>query len=428
MNRTKTKTYSIGLAALTVGVLLMTAGLVRHQHALSVLGAILGGGALGLPWRDGTRVRHAVSPSTAEAVPVPPATEAAASDTSGLTEPSPPFELPALVDHMLASDRYALLLRPQIVQDLAPRQAARAASALEAGMSLIPAGEMLVAASGSKVRVTSDQSNHAAKRPQRVWIDAVYIDRFAVSNRQYHQFVVSGGYAEHSLWDPEIWQMLSEFVDETGALGPRFWKNGKYERGWENHPVTGVNWFEASAYACWVGKRLPSDAEWIKAGAWPVTLPDGTQSERTFPWGDAMDRNRANLWRSGPGFTAPVEAFVAGGSAGDVRQLIGNVWEWTSGRLEDPDLLDSNSDTDNGSSFCSLRGGAFDTYFDAQATCRFQSGDHPLSRKHNIGFRCALGVCDLIIEQPAENFIHHESVQPAVTEVAADVHPLEMIA
>jgi iron(II)-dependent oxidoreductase len=43
----------------------------------------------------------------------------------------------------------------------------------------------------------------------------------------------------------------------------------------------------------------------------------------------------------------------------------------------------------------SVRGGAFDTYFENQATCQFQSGDDPTSRKHNIGFRCALSVCDL---------------------------------
>ena len=43
----------------------------------------------------------------------------------------------------------------------------------------------------------------------------------------------------------------------------------------------------------------------------------------------------------------------------------------------------------------SIRGGAYDTYFDTQAHCQFQSGESPLSRKHNIGFRCALGFCDV---------------------------------
>jgi iron(II)-dependent oxidoreductase len=45
-----------------------------------------------------------------------------------------------------------------------------------------------------------------------------------------------------------------------------------------------------------------------------------------------------------------------------------------------------------------IRGGAFDTYFDSQACCSFQSGDDPLARKHNIGFRCAISLCDLADE------------------------------
>src|SRR5262249_3713944 len=45
--------------------------------------------------------------------------------------------------------------------------------------------------------------------------------------------------------------------------------------------------------------------------------------------------------------------------------------------------------------FKSIRGGAFDTYFENQANCQFASGEHPLLRKHNIGFRCALGICDI---------------------------------
>ena len=45
----------------------------------------------------------------------------------------------------------------------------------------------------------------------------------------------------------------------------------------------------------------------------------------------------------------------------------------------------------------SVRGGAFDSYFDTQAHCQFQSGESPLARKHNIGFRCSLGFCDVIL-------------------------------
>jgi iron(II)-dependent oxidoreductase len=51
----------------------------------------------------------------------------------------------------------------------------------------------------------------------------------------------------------------------------------------------------------------------------------------------------------------------------------------------------------------SIRGGAFDTYFDKQATCQFQSGESALARKHNIGFRCAVGVCDLLLARSGDD-------------------------
>jgi hypothetical protein len=79
--------------------------------------------------------------------------------------------------------------------------------------------------------------------------------------------------------------------------------------------------------------------------------------------------------------------------------MIGTVWEWTAGELDLESWTRLSAEGSlQSTARKSLRGGAFDTYFDVQATCQFQSGDHPLARKHNIGFRCALGTCDL---QPA---------------------------
>jgi iron(II)-dependent oxidoreductase len=144
---------------------------------------------------------------------------------------------------------------------------------------------------------------------------------------------------------------------------------------------------------------LPTEAEWFKAGSWPVPLSDKKQWQRKFPWGDTMDRERCNLWGSGPGKIVAVGEFSSGVSVGGVYQLIGNVWEWTSGNFGSSEA--EGQDLILPAPMKSIRGGAFDTYFENQATCQFQSGESPLSRKHNIGFRCALGLCDGASPEPA---------------------------
>jgi iron(II)-dependent oxidoreductase len=159
-----------------------------------------------------------------------------------------------------------------------------------------------------------------------------------------------------------------------------------------------VSWYEASACARWLGKRLPSDAEWVKAVAWPVQLSPAVRVQRRYPWGDTMDRAKANLWGSGPGRIVSVHAFAAGTSVGGVQQLVGNVWEWLSGAFA---ADDRDGSLRLPTPMKSIRGGAFDTYFDDQAACQFQSGENPLARRHNIGFRCAIGVCDLLLARGA---------------------------
>src|SRR5205823_5263762 len=99
-------------------------------------------------------------------------------------------------------------------------------------------------------------------------------------------------------------------------------------------------------------------------------------------------------WGSGQHRTVPVRALPTGASASGVEQLIGNVWEWTSSSFGAWEPAGRKIETTM--PLKSIRGGAFDTYFDTQAHCQFQSGERPLARKHNIGFRCALGFCDVL--------------------------------
>lgn len=297
-----------------------------------------------------------------------------------------------LAELMLQQGRYALLLRPQIAESIPQDTLARAQELLDEEMTLVPGGETIV---GKGMNVEADVPEHLDGRV--VQVEGFYLDRYQVTNEQFLRFVEAGGYEQLSLWDPEIVPAILDFVDSTGVNGPLYWQNGTYLPGQAKHPVVGVCWYEAAAYARWVGKRLPTDPEWVKSGGWPVPLPGSRPIQRKFPWGDAFDQHKVNLWGSGNGATVPVDQFQDGMSVGGAYQLIGNVWEWTSSRFgawqssANPLILDA--------SMRSVRGGAFDTYFEAQATCDFQSGDKAVARKRNIGFRCAIGLCDLIPDE-----------------------------
>ncbi len=318
-----------------------------------------------------------------------------------------------LVEQMIKQGRYALLLRPQIASNLAPDQKASVMERLDEQMALVPHGEVVLKAS----RYDESDDDRDAPVPERVvHVEALFLDRYPVTNKQYQAFVNAGGYEQISLWDPSVWPAILDFVDATGHSGPRYWKNGTFLPGQGDHPVVGVCWYEACAYARWVGKRLPSDPEWVKAGAWPVAVPGGKPLQRKHPWGDTMNRSLANLWTTGLGHTVSVHEMHNGGTVGGIYQLVGNVWEWTTSNFGawDPAMRRLESPTQ----MKSVRGGAFDTYFETQANCQFQSGDCPMARKRNVGFRCAISVCDLGNLNGAESHIdgneqdepHHQAL------------------
>ncbi|MEW4560952.1 formylglycine-generating enzyme family protein [Bremerella sp. JC770] len=393
--------YVVGGASVASVVVLITLtwlfGSFSWALATTVLMVSLGGGYYA--YRQFTQKFAAHSnpaPSGPEKVTSRRTTHQADSDNANDSQ--------SLARKMLDQGRYTLLLRPQIAESIPPKLLQRAQNMLDDEMTLVPGGETIV---GKGANDSPDQPEHLDGRI--VQVEGFYLDRYQVTNEQYLSFVDNGGYEQISLWDPEIVPALLDFVDLTGEPGPRFWKNGKYQSGQAQHPVVGVCWYEAAAYARWVGKRLPTDPEWVKSGGWPVPLPGSRPIQRKFPWGEAFDQNKCNLWGSGHGATVPVEKYDDGMSVGGANQLIGNVWEWTSSRFgawqssASPLVLDA--------SMRSIRGGAFDTYFETQATCDFQSGDKAVARKRNVGFRCAIGICDLIPDQSMQAEEHPAQVE-----------------
>ena len=149
-------------------------------------------------------------------------------------------------------------------------------------------------------------------------VPGFWIDRCEVSNRDYKTFVDTGGYQKPEYWKTPFIdggkaitfeQALARFVDATGRTGPATWEAGDYPDGAENDPVGGISWYEAAAYAEFVGKQLPTVYHWNAVA---------------FTLASAAIVPPANFGGKGP------EAVDAGGAVhrGGALNLAGNVREW----------------------------------------------------------------------------------------------------
>ena len=152
---------------------------------------------------------------------------------------------------------------------------------------------------------------------------------FPVTNSQFLEFLRSGAYADSRFWSLENWQ----WKQSHGLQHPLFWEldagvwfwRGMFERiplppDW---PVY-VSHAEASAYARWAGKSLPTEAQWHRAA---YGTPHGT--ERLYPWGDAAPAPGLGNFDCARWDPTSVSAHPAGSSAFGVQDLLGNGWEWT---------------------------------------------------------------------------------------------------
>ena len=163
-----------------------------------------------------------------------------------------------------------------------------------------------------------------------VEVPAFSIDQFPITNQQYLEFLTAGGYENSDFWSRQGWDWKSK----NNISHPGFWRNHTgvwYFAGmFEEVPLAMdcpvyVSHAEASAYARWAGKSLPTEAQWHRAA---YGTPEG--NERPYPWGtEAPSQTRGNFdfQRWDP---TPVGAFPEGQSAFGVMDLLGNGWEWTS--------------------------------------------------------------------------------------------------
>ena len=199
-------------------------------------------------------------------------------------------------------------------------------------------------------------------------LPAYYIDRFEVTNRDYQKFVDSGGYEKKEYWTQEFirdgrelsWaEAMGQFRDTTNRPGPAGWVAGHYADGQADFPVAGVSWYEASAYAAFVGKSLPVLSQWYVAAPSDVARHIGPVSNITT---NAL---------------APVGAYKGVGPYG-TYDMAGNVREWVA------------SADDSQHRF--ILGGSWRSpaylYFDPEALS-------PFNRSGENGFRCVKNTAPL---------------------------------
>jgi iron(II)-dependent oxidoreductase len=217
-----------------------------------------------------------------------------------------------------------------------------------------------------------------------VAVAVFYIDVTEVTNEMYQQFVDAGGYGTDAFWAAAKGVDRAAFVDETGKPGPIRWQNGRFPEGEGKMPVTGLSWYEASAYAAWAGKMLPTEVQWeCAAVGTPPKEPGGTYTDSVYPWG--------NKWIKGHAQVDNTKALPVGSKSDDKSpvgclDMAGNVREWTASPYEKY-VNSVSQDKDLGAGLVVVRGASYkESSLNAQAAVRRARAKE--TRDDRIGFRC----------------------------------------
>ncbi len=258
------------------------------------------------------------------------------------------------------------------------------------GMILIPGGTFDMGSDDS-------EANDDEKPVHRVYVDSFYMDKYPVTEAEFKEFIEANSESIR----PTKWY---EWNDNRDSTIDHIYHDADYLRNLKmsifpdynaNHPVTWVSWYAAMAYAQWVGKRLPTEAEWEKAAR-------GGLTRQKYPWGQSIDISKAN-------FNLKVNKTTSVGSYPPnefgLYDLIGNVREWCLDKWDkgfyaespninpfpDGDIIEVIESFANIKTSRVLRGGSWVSPPE-HVRIAYRAGSPPFFTAMNIGFRCVRSV------------------------------------
>jgi formylglycine-generating enzyme required for sulfatase activity len=229
--------------------------------------------------------------------------------------------------------------------------------------------------------IETDAGADYDEMPQHlVTLDSYWMDQTVVSNAMFSAFLNEMG---NQTEGRTTWLDAGD-EDVLIFQGDEVWRP---LRGYENHPAIEVTWYGAQAYCHWVGRRLPTEAEWENAAKGSST---GIGAGRIYPWGDEIDCDRAQ-YANCMGELVPVNSKPLGASPYGVLGLSGNTWEWVADWYAADYYSTSPADNPLGpeeGETRTLRGASWEyDWKHLRAANRRHNG--PAVSMHDYGFRCA---------------------------------------